>query len=94
MAQCPVCKRYDIFGEQASYLNVISDHYYFDCPECGAFRMNLRTRTLSMNLSEDDAQSLLVWILEQNAGGKVPMVKETLVLKISRGSREQLAARS
>ena len=89
MSQCPICKRLDIFGEQVCYLNVISDNFYFDCPACGAFRMNTRTRTIVSNLPESDAKSLAVWVLEQNLAGEVPVVRETLVTKLARGGRRE-----
>ena len=90
MAQCPICKRYDIFGEQVCYLNVISDNFYFDCPSCGAFRMNTRTRTIAYNMRESDAKALMVWVLEQNLSGAVPLVKESLVTKMTSGKREKI----
>lgn len=89
MACCPVCKRYDIFGEQISYLNVVSDYHYFDCPQCGAFRMDERTQHIAANLDTPDAETLLEWIRERNTKGWVPLVKEYFILSISRrtGSR-------
>ncbi|MFA5810279.1 MAG: hypothetical protein WC935_08105 [Thermoleophilia bacterium] len=90
MAQCPFCKRDDIFGEQISYLNIISDHFYFDCPQCGAFRMTSQTRSLLMEMRQSGAKELLEWILEHNATGMVPMVSEHFVARICRNTREKV----
>lgn len=90
MAQCPFCKRYDIFGEQISYLNIISDHYYFDCPGCGAFRMNSRTRGIVMDIHPAAAEELVEWILEHNSGNTVPQVSEHFVAKTIRSAREKV----
>lgn len=90
MAQCPFCKRHDIFGEQISYLNIISDHFYFDCPQCGAFRMTSRTRGLVMEMQPSAAEELLGWILEHNASNVVPQVSEHFVARICRSSKEKV----
>lgn len=90
MAQCPVCKRYDIFEEQISYLNIISDHFYFDCPQCGVFRMTSRTRSLVMEMRPSGAKEVLGWIFEHNTTGVVPKVSEHFVARICRSSREKV----
>ena len=89
MAQCPICKRDDIFGEQISYLNLISDHFYFDCPRCGAFRMTLQTSSLVMAMRPSEFEELLEWITAQNASNVVPQVNEHHVARICRRSKEK-----
>ena len=51
--------------------------------------MNTRTRTIVENMRESDAKSLIVWVLEQNSAGMVPLVKETLATKLSRNDRNE-----
>lgn len=90
MAQCPLCKRNDIFGEQITYQNIISDHFYFDCPRCGAYRMNLRTRGLVMEIHQAAVEQLAEWIMEHNSCSTVPQVSEHFVDKLMRSSREKV----
>ncbi len=90
MAQCPVCKRHDIFREQTSYLNIIADRFYFDCPQCGAFILTSRTRSLVMDMHPSGVKELLGWISEHNSSGTVPMVSEHFVARIMRGSKEKV----
>ncbi|MHB8792807.1 MAG: hypothetical protein ACYC6O_05660 [Thermoleophilia bacterium] len=90
MAQCPFCKRHDIFGEQISYLNIVSDHFYFDCPRCGAFRMTSRTRGLVMEIHTTAAEELVEWILGHNSSNVVPQVSEHFVARVCSNSREKV----
>ncbi|MHB0866410.1 MAG: hypothetical protein ACYC6B_00880 [Thermoleophilia bacterium] len=83
MAICPVCDNVNTFREQISYLNIISDQFYYDCPRCGAFRMNSRTEAIAINMMPPGCGELLGWIKDRNACGEVPMVAESLVEKIS-----------
>lgn len=93
MAQCPLCQRNDVFGEQITYLNIISGQLYFDCPRCGAFRMTSRTHSIVMNMCASDVEGVTEWVLQRNAAGEAPMVSEHLVTRNCRSPEDKVLLR-
>ena len=79
MTICPVCKKKNIYGEQVTRDDFILRLTYYDCPVCGAYRMNLEAESISWSLSDEEVQGLQFWIQEKNANCAIPVINFNLL---------------
>ena len=83
MASCPICSKKHIFGEQVGNSGTDCELTYYDCPRCGAFRINLRAKEMTIRMEDKQSQALFFWIRERNSSGVIPSIDENFVTDLN-----------